>query len=97
MKTNILDVKETRNLSASTLSYTITGIQATTKYTISVFAFTGKGAGPSISADIELGVQPGKFGTCSFNPIIYYMCGKVHDSGSGSHSDLILQDNLYIM
>ena len=97
MTTNILDVKETQNLSASTLSYTIHNIQATTKYTISVFAFTGKGPGPSISADIEPGVPPGKLGTCSFNPIIIYICGKLHDSGSGSHYDLILQDNMYTM
>ena len=74
MKTNIPDVKETRNLSPSTLSYTISDIQATTKYTISVFAFTGKGPGPSISADIESGVPPGKLRTYSFNSIIIYIC-----------------------
>ena len=58
--TDIPGAKQTLDLDPSTLSYTITGLNATTKYTISVFASTRKGPGPARSADIESGVPPGK-------------------------------------
>lgn len=46
-------------LPESQMSYTITGLSPSTMYTISVFASTRRGPGPSKSADIESGVPPG--------------------------------------
>lgn len=47
------------DLPSSNLTYTVVNLQPMTKYTISVFASTSVGAGPSRSADIESGVPPG--------------------------------------
>ncbi|KAH3866878.1 hypothetical protein DPMN_030001 [Dreissena polymorpha] len=48
------------NRSAIENQYKITSLRPTTKYTIYLYASTQKGAGPSTTADVESGVEPGK-------------------------------------
>lgn len=60
MRKNETISKVNVDLSPTTLNHTITGLTATTTYTIAVFAKTRVGAGPIKSADIESGVPPGK-------------------------------------
>ena len=69
--TDIPGAKQTLDLDPSTLSYTITGLNATTKYTISVYASTRKGPGPARSADIESGVPPGKINSLNFQTMLW--------------------------
>ncbi|KAK2138839.1 hypothetical protein LSH36_2337g00001 [Paralvinella palmiformis] len=49
-----------KNLSSTTLNYTVTGLDATNVYIIEVFVSTEFGEGPSRDADIESGIPPGK-------------------------------------
>ena len=48
-----------KNLSSTTLNYTVTGLDATNVYIIEVFVSTEFGEGPSRDADIESGIPPG--------------------------------------
>lgn len=60
MKKNMTITKVTKELGSAALNYIITGLTATTVYTIEVFAKTRMGPGPPRSADIESGVPPGQ-------------------------------------
>ncbi|KAL4239205.1 Protein sidekick-2 [Mactra antiquata] len=57
-KKNESTVLQTVDLPATNETYTVFGLSPMTKYTISVYASTAIGAGPSRSADIESGVPP---------------------------------------
>ena len=48
-----------KNLSSTTLNYTVTGLDATNVYIIEVFVSTEFCDGPSRDADIESGIPPG--------------------------------------
>lgn len=58
-KKNDTTTQQRVDLPSSNLTYTVFSLQPMTKYTISVFASTSVGPGPSRSADIESGVPPG--------------------------------------
>ena len=59
MKQNMSDPMESRELNATTLNYTVTGLTPTTTYTVQVFAETQVGPGPPVFADIQSGITPG--------------------------------------
>ena len=59
MKKNETLSRVTKELSGSIQQYTINGLEATTTYTIEVYASTRMGSGPVISADISSGIPPG--------------------------------------
>ena len=63
MKKGLLITKVTEVLSG--LNYTVTGLTATTTYTIEIVALTGVGAGPALVKDVVTGVPPGTRGRCS--------------------------------
>ena len=50
----------TRELGPLVTNYTISGLTATTHYTIVIYAKTRVGNGPPTSADIQSGIPPGK-------------------------------------
>lgn len=52
------EVIKMKNLTATTLSYQVTELQATTHYRFEVTAFTAVGGGPSKVAIIQSGVEP---------------------------------------
>ena len=60
MKVNASTSKISEQLGPEVLNYTITGLQATTAYTISVLARTRKGPGQAVSSNMESGLQPGQ-------------------------------------
>ncbi|XP_053380573.1 protein sidekick-2-like [Mercenaria mercenaria] len=57
-KKNDSSTRQRVDLPPSNLTFTVFSLTPMTKYTISVYASTGVGAGPSRSADIESGVPP---------------------------------------
>ena len=60
MKKGLLITKVTEVLSG--LNYTVTGLTATTTYTVEIVALTGVGAGPALVKDVVTGVPPGTCG-----------------------------------
>lgn len=62
--------KVSKDLGPLTLNYTITGLTATTTYTIEVSATTRVGLGVTRAADIQSGVPPGE--TTSLHGLIFY-------------------------
>ena len=60
MKKGLLITKVTEMLSG--LNYTVTGLTATTTYTVEIVALTGVGAGPALVKDVVTGVPPGTCG-----------------------------------
>ena len=58
-KKNATITKVTKELGPTVLNFTITGLIATTTYTVEVFAKTQMGRGPPVSADIQSGIPPG--------------------------------------
>ena len=61
MKKDQLITKETESLSPSTLRYTVSGLTASTAYTVEIVALTAKGPGPVLVKDIVTGVPPGTY------------------------------------
>ena len=59
MKKDELITKETESLSPSTLHYTVSGLTASTAYTVEIVALTAQGPGPVLVKDIVTGVPPG--------------------------------------
>ena len=60
MKKGQLITKMTK--SVSTLNYTVTGLTATTTYTVEIVALTAMGRGPALTNDVVTGVPPGTQG-----------------------------------
>ncbi len=60
MRKNVAVSKETIDLPPSSRNYTITGLTATTTYTIEIFAKTRIGPGPASATDIDSGIPPGR-------------------------------------
>ena len=61
MKAGHVITMVTQEVGATTLNYTITGLTATTTYTIEVYARTRVGPGQPRSANIDSGIPPGRW------------------------------------
>ena len=59
-KKNETITKVTRELGPAVTNYTITGLTATTHYTVVISARTRVGSGPATSADVQSGIPPGQ-------------------------------------
>ena len=66
MKKNESSTMKSVDLSPDVHSHRVTGLTATTLYTISVYARSRVGAGPAKSADIESGIPPGNYSMSCF-------------------------------